>query len=238
MVHRAIRSIIRSGQEAAHVRRVQGAPIQSAKRHYPYDLEIVQALGQSCSSYERRAEDATRDVDQWLKCEYLQKHLGDSFKGVISSVTHFGLFVQITDLYIEGLIHITNLPHDYYEFDSINQLLTGQSTRRIFKTGDKAMVQVARVDLDDRKIDLILTNNSRDSVDESSSANSFSFSKDSNNKHEGERVSRNDLIRSGQNPRNMQQKSDEKINKQSRRPGAKKAGNRRFSGKKNPRKRR
>lgn len=234
MVHRAIRSVIRSGQEAAHVRRVKGASVQSPKKHYPYDLEAVQALGQSCSAFERRAEEATRDVDQWLKCEYLQKHVGDSFMGVVASVTHFGLFVQIIDLYIEGLIHITNLPHDYYEYDAVNQVLIGQSSRRIFKTGDKAMVQVARVDLDDRKIDLVLTNSAGDVF----GGGPTDHSKSSGPKDEGERVSRNDLLRSRQSPRNTQLKSDEKTNKKSRRPGAKKAGTRRFSGKKNPRKRR
>lgn len=162
MVHRAIRSIVRSGADAPHVRRVKGASTQAAKKNYPYDLELVEGLGQSCSMTERRAEEATRDVVQWLKCEYLQKHLGDSFMGVISTVTHFGLFVQIIDLYVEGLIHITNLPQDYYEYDSVNQQLIGQSSRRTFKIGDKAMVQVARVDLDERKIDLALTDSSED----------------------------------------------------------------------------
>jgi len=233
MVHRAIRSVIRSGKDAAHIRRVEGASVQSTKRNYPYDLEMIQVLGQSCSTFERRAEEATRDVDQWLKCEYLQKHVGDSFMGVVASVTHFGLFVQIVDLYIEGLIHIANLPHDYYEYDSINQLLMGQSSRRTFKTGDKARVQVARVDLDDRKIDLVLTNSSGDNLSASPDHNS----EDSSNKDGGERISRNDLIRSRQNPRNTQLKSDEKTNKQSRHPGAKTTGTRRLSRKKNPRKR-
>jgi len=153
--------------------------------------------------------------------------------GVVASVTHFGLFVQIVDLYIEGLIHIANLPHDYYEYDSINQLLMGQSSRRTFKTGDKARVQVARVDLDDRKIDLVLTNSSGDNLSASPDHNS----EDSSNKDGGERISRNDLIRSRQNPRNTQLKSDEKTNKQSRHPGAKTTGTRRLSRKKNPRKR-
>jgi ribonuclease R len=163
LVHRAIRSVIRSGKKAFHVRRVEGAPALPAKKSYPYDLESLEALGQTCSAYERRAEDATRDVAQWLKCEYLQKHVGDRFMGVISTVTQFGIFVELADLYIEGLVHITNLPNDYYEYDSANQILIGESTRRTFKIGDKAMVQVARVDLDERKIDFELTNSSGNS---------------------------------------------------------------------------
>lgn len=244
MVHRAIRSVIRSdshsNQDAPHVRRVKGAGTQAAKRNYPYDLEMVQVLGQTCSTFERRAEEATRDVIQWLKCEYLQKHVGDSFMGVVAAVTHFGLFVQIVDLYIEGLIHIANLPHDYYEYDSINQQLIGQSSRRTFKIGDKAMVQVARVDLDDRKIDLVLTDRSSQGSSgfRSGSGSSDQNSESTNKKVEGKRVSRNDQIRLGRVPQDKQQQSsDETTNKSSRRPGAKKAGTRRSSGKKNPRRR-
>lgn len=170
LVHRAIRSVIRSGKKASHVRRIEGVSTMSAKQSYPYDLEAMEALGQTCSAFERRAEDATRDVIQWLKCEYLQKHLGDSFMGVISTVTQFGLFVELEDLYIEGLVHITNLPSDYYEYDSANRMLIGEKTRRTFKTGDKAMVQVARVDLDERKIDFELANSSGSS---SQSGNDF-----------------------------------------------------------------
>lgn len=160
LVHRAIRSVIRSGKKASQVRRVEGASTISAKQSYPYDLEAMEAFGQTCSVFERRAEEATRDVAQWLKCEYLQKHVGDSFMGVISTVTQFGLFVELEDLYIEGLVHITNLPNDYYDYDSANRMLIGEKTRRTFKTGDKAMVQVARVDLDERKIDFELANSS------------------------------------------------------------------------------
>lgn len=162
LVHRAIRALIRSDQPAKAVQRVEGAPVKSMARNYPYDLEVMETLGVSCSLTERRAEEATRDVAQWLKCEYLQQHLGDSFMGVVASVTKFGLFVQIMDLYVEGLIHIANLPNDYYEYDSVTQRLIGQSSRRTFKVGDKAMVQVARVNLDERQIDLMLTDSSKE----------------------------------------------------------------------------
>ena len=105
---------------------------------------------------ERRADDATREVNAWLKCEYLQEHVGDEFEGVISAVTSFGLFVELKDLYIEGLVHITALPGDYYNFDKSSQRLTGERTGRSFQLGGTVRVQVARVDLDDRKIDLEL----------------------------------------------------------------------------------
>ena len=77
--------------------------------------------GEHSSMSERRADDATREVDSWLKCEYLQEHVGDEFDGVISAVTGFGLFVELKDLYIEGLVHITALPGDYYNFDKAHQ---------------------------------------------------------------------------------------------------------------------
>lgn len=105
---------------------------------------------------ERRADEATRDVMAWLKCEYLQEHVGDTFAGVVSAVTSFGLFVELNDLYIEGLVHITALPGDYYHFDMAHQRLTGERSGRSFALGSRVQVQVARVDLDDKKIDLEL----------------------------------------------------------------------------------
>lgn len=103
---------------------------------------------------ERRADDATREVQSWLKCEYLQDHVGDTFDGVISAVTSFGLFVELSGLYIEGLVHISALPGDYYQFDAAKQRLVGERSGRSFKLGGAVRVQVARVDLDDKKIDL------------------------------------------------------------------------------------
>jgi ribonuclease R len=95
-------------------------------------------------------------VDAWLKCEYLQEHVGDEFDGVISAVTSFGLFVELSDLYIEGRVHVTALPGDYYHFDAAKQRLAGERSGRSFRLGGSVRVQVARVDLDDRKIDLAL----------------------------------------------------------------------------------
>ncbi len=156
LVHRAIRAGIRSADASVgHVHRVRGATSQKPHGNYPYDLEQLQALGQQCSVTERRAEEATRDVTQWLKCEFLQKHLGDCFPGVVSAVTHFGLFVEISGLYIEGLIHVTSLPKDFYDYNPATHQLVGQTTRRTFTMGDQAGVQVARVDLDERRIDLV-----------------------------------------------------------------------------------
>jgi ribonuclease R len=156
LVHRGIRHLIRSGGAAKGVLRIEGASPISTKRIFPYDTHAMVAHGVHCSMTERRADDATREVDSWLKCEYLQQHVGQEFNGVISAVTSFGLFVELENLYIEGLVHITALPADYYQFDKARQRLIGERSGRSFQLGGAVRIQVARVDLDDRKIDLEL----------------------------------------------------------------------------------
>ena len=156
LIHRAIRSLIRSRKKSNKVIRVPGAGTLKKADIYPYDEAALVNLGEQCSAAERRADEATRDVMQWLKCEYLLERVGEKHSSVVSAVTNFGLFVELKDLYIEGLIHITALPKDYYEFDQSLMQLIGRSSRRIFSLGDRALVQIARVNLDERKIDLVL----------------------------------------------------------------------------------
>ena len=105
---------------------------------------------------ERRADDATRDVIRWLKCEYIQQHIGDVFEGVISGVMRFGFFAELKGLYIDGLVHVNSLKHDYYVFDSIHHRLTGERTGVSYRLGDTVKVRVSRVDVDERKIDFEL----------------------------------------------------------------------------------
>ena len=102
---------------------------------------------------ERRADEATRDVVTWLKCEFMLDRVGESFEGVITSVTGFGIFVELVDIYVEGLVHVTALPGDYYQFDAVHHRLSGERSGRSFRLGDTVEVIVARVDLDERKID-------------------------------------------------------------------------------------
>ena len=102
---------------------------------------------------ERRADEATRDVVTWLKCEFMLDRVGDTFAGVVTAVTGFGLFVELTDIYVEGLVHVTALPGDYYQFDPLHHRLTGERSGRSYRLGDTVEVIVARVDLDERKID-------------------------------------------------------------------------------------
>ena len=156
LVHRAIRSVIRGRSKSAQVNRVAGAKGLRREVIYPYDIAAMLALGEQCSMTERRADDATREVDAWLKCEFLKDRIGDAFSGVIAAVTNFGVFVELHDLYIEGLLHVSALPGDYYHFDQAKQRLVGERTRQVFQLGGVVAVKVARVDLDDRKIDLEL----------------------------------------------------------------------------------
>jgi ribonuclease R len=121
---------------------------------YHYSGEQMTALGAHCSLTERRADEATREVVAWLKCEFLQDRVGEVLGGLVSGVAAFGLFVTLDGAYTEGLIHITGLPDDYYHFDPLHHRLVGERRRRVFRLGDRLQVRVARVDLDERKIDL------------------------------------------------------------------------------------
>jgi len=119
------------------------------------DAGFVRA-GEHCSMTERRADDATRDAKDWLKCEFMLDKVGKEFDGTISGVTNFGLFVELADIYVEGLVHITTLPEDYYQFDSVKHMLVGERTNRRFRLGDPIKIQVARVDLDQGEMDFVL----------------------------------------------------------------------------------
>lgn len=155
LVHRAIRSVIRSRRDTPHVRR-EGATSMPKARIYPYDEAALEQLGEQCSMTERRADEATRDVVNWLKCEFMRDRVGETFPGVITAVTGFGLFVELTDIYVEGLVHVTAMPGDYYHFDPLHHRLSGERSGRSFRLGDSVEVRVMRVDLDERKIDFEL----------------------------------------------------------------------------------
>jgi ribonuclease R len=120
------------------------------------DLTIWDALGVHCSANERRADEASRDVENWLKCFYMQDKLGESFTGVVAGVTPFGIFVQLDALFVEGLVHVTGLGSDYFQYDEVRHELRGERTGKRYALTDRVTVQVARVDLEARKIDLVL----------------------------------------------------------------------------------
>jgi ribonuclease R len=115
--------------------------------------EEWEATGAHCSANERRADEASRDVEAWLKCRYMREHLGEEFGGTVSAVTSFGLFVTLDGLYVEGLIHITELGGEYFRFDEARQELRGERSGVRYVVGSRVRVQVSRVDLDGRKID-------------------------------------------------------------------------------------
>jgi ribonuclease R len=158
LVHRAIRYLIRSGEGGNQIMggpglmaRMRGA---AKKQVLPYTPAQMIALGEHCSLTERRADDASRDVVQWLKCQYMKQHLGEDFDGVISGVASFGLFIQISDLYIEGMVHVANLSSDYYRHDDVRHALVGESSGQRYALGDSVRVKISAVNIEDRKIDL------------------------------------------------------------------------------------
>lgn len=140
LVHRAIRHI------------TQGKKASS----FFYRHSDMVHLGEHCSTNERRADEATRDAVTALKCEYMQSHIGETFEGIITSVTGFGVFVELNDIYIEGLIHITTLPKDYYQFEPVTHRLVGEHSGTQFQLGDSVRVNLVAVNMDERKIDFEL----------------------------------------------------------------------------------
>ena len=120
------------------------------------ELQAWQAAGLHCSANERRADEASRDVEAWLKCKYMREHLGEEFGGVVTAATSFGLFVTLDAMYVEGLVHITELGGEYFRFDEARQELRGERTGIRYAIGTRVRVQVSRVDLDGRRIDFRL----------------------------------------------------------------------------------
>jgi ribonuclease R len=135
LVHRAIKAVL------------------NGKGYSPGDWH---ELGAHCSQTERRADDASRDVESWLKCYYMQDKIGEDFDGVISGVTGFGLFVALDGIYVEGLVHISELPSDYFHFDAAKHMLLGERSGRRYRLGDRIRVKLVRVDLEASKIDFVL----------------------------------------------------------------------------------
>ncbi len=155
LVHRAIRSVIQSNCNTHLVARLS-TQISPTQITYPYNMDSMKQLGEHCSMAERRADEASWDVTGWLKCEYMQAHVGCLFMGTVNAVTSFGLFVELNDVHIEGLLHISNLPSDYYHFNAARHCIDGERNGRSFRLGDLVQIRVIRVDLDNKKIDFAL----------------------------------------------------------------------------------
>lgn len=152
-LHRAIKYLL--AKEQGHT----GNSTETGGWHY--SMEEMLQLGQHCSMTERRADEATRDVADWLKCDFMQDQVGQVFNGIIASVTGFGFFVRLDDLFIDGLVHVSTLDNDYYRFDQIGQRLIGESGGQTYRLGDRVEVRVEAVHMDERKIDFALISSSR-----------------------------------------------------------------------------
>lgn len=135
------------------------APAQSTANATPKDLKKWEAVGMHCSANERRADEASRDVEAWLKCTYMQGHLGEVMSGTVTAATGFGIFVTLDQVSVEGLVHITELGGEYFRFDEARQELRGERSGMRYSIGTKVVVQVAKVDLEGRRIDLALVPN-------------------------------------------------------------------------------
>ncbi|TXI72853.1 MAG: ribonuclease R [Limnohabitans sp.] len=138
------------GQQGGRAARLPKVRMTAAEQ------QAWEAAGLHCSANERRADEASRDVEAWLKCKYMREHLGEEYSGVVTAVTGFGLFVTLDSLYVEGLVHITELGAEYFRFDEARQELRGERTGIRYAIGTRVQIQVSRVDLDGRKIDFRL----------------------------------------------------------------------------------
>jgi len=134
LVHRAIKAIL------------------ARKRYDGVDWE---GLGRHCSETERRADDASRDVENWLKCYYMRDHVGGTFSGTITGVAPFGLFVTLDDYFVDGLVHISELGRDYFQYDDARHMLLGDRTGMRYRLADRMTVKLVRVDIEQRKMDLV-----------------------------------------------------------------------------------
>jgi ribonuclease R len=176
LVHRVIKAILAHKKyqlpalplpgeaQAKLAKRLQknkaGAQMDDAPRikMSPVEQQAWEAAGLHCSANERRADEASRDVEAWLKCKFMREHLGEEYSGVVTSATSFGIFVTLDALYVEGLVHITELGGEYFRFDEARQELRGERTGIRYAIGTRVQIQVSRVDLDGRKIDFRLVN--------------------------------------------------------------------------------
>lgn len=137
-------------------RAIRQAWLKQGSEGFNYSEEDMVNMGRHCSDTERRADEATRDAVTFLKCEFLSHRLGEEYDAVIGSVTNFGMFVELDPLYIEGLVHVTELGEDYFHFDAVRHCLKGERTGKVYRIGDRIRVQIAQVVLDTRKVDLRL----------------------------------------------------------------------------------
>lgn len=148
LVHRAINRVLNKKEPSFVGKLVKKVIGNKEKKPSKKMVE----LGASLSVTERRADEASRDVEQWLKCEYMRDKVGETFNGVISGVAGFGIFIELTEVFVEGMISVRDLQDDYYNFDDVHHQLKGDRTGKVFRLGDTIKIQIASVNLDDRQM--------------------------------------------------------------------------------------
>jgi ribonuclease R len=203
LVHRVIKAILAKeryqlpvlptpGESHARLaRRMASKPLSTGKKPAESQDQLSpevlawQAAGLHCSANERRADEASRDVEAWLKCKFMREHLGEEYSGVVTAAMGFGIFVTLDNLYVEGMVHITELGGEYFRFDEARQELRGERTGIRYAIGTRVQVQVSRVDLDGRKIDFRLV---RDDIEKARSAKEPPASKNARKKMDAHRA--------------------------------------------------
>jgi len=153
LTHRLIKSVIHGRTPSKVAPRLGKA---SKQVFYPYEAEQMLELGAHTSFTERRADAAVYEVLEWIKCDYISDRVGDILEGVITAVTRFGFFVELNDIFVEGLVHISTLVGDYFHYDQSTQCLVGERTQMVYGMGDSVQVQISRVNVDERKFDFEL----------------------------------------------------------------------------------
>lgn len=152
LVHRVIKSILAEQKYAPSVDGVERVKGESVKE---FEHAVWDRLGLKLSATERRADEASRDVESWLKCWYMRERVGEVFGGKVTGVTSFGLFITLDTLFVEGLVHVSELGSDYFVFSETTHELVGERTGKRYRLGDAIQVQVARVDLEARRIEFL-----------------------------------------------------------------------------------
>jgi ribonuclease R len=215
LVHRAIRHLL------------SRKPVDT----FQYNHESMVSLGEHCSQNERRADEATRDAVDWLKCEYMLDKVGEEFAGTISSVTSFGLFVELDEIYVEGLIHVTGLANDYFHFDPIKHRMLGERTNQSYRLGDRLRIKVARVDLDERKIDFDLAG-----VEQPATSKRVESERDTTRRRRGRTTTRKKAAKKKTGKQKEDKKQRSKKKKKKKVTGKKKTGGKKTDGKKSKKK--
>ncbi|WP_019560234.1 ribonuclease R [Caldimonas manganoxidans] len=164
LVHRVIKALLQGQRyRLSGLLDVPMPQRRGAQKKTPAaEMAQWEAAGIHCSACERRADEASRDVEAWLKCRFMRDHLGEEYSGTVSAVTSFGVFVQLDALYVEGLVHVTELGGEYFRFDEVRQELRGERSGVRYAIGARVRVQVIRVDLDGRKIDFRMVHEAAD----------------------------------------------------------------------------